>query len=195
MKRGFIVIGCLLFLLILGFNVTYGLFESEKDFNSNMNVAKFNLFVNDTNIVDTKEFNINNITVLDNENVLNGKIAPGVSGYFDIVLNPMGSDVSIYYEVTLDLDNIDNDGIILEKIVSDDNDLIRVGKYTYAGVFTLDEVKNNVTKSVKIYFSWENNDEVLDDIKYADGLKCDISASVKASQYFGEDIAVYSEEV
>lgn len=195
MKRGFIVIGCLLFLLILGFNVTYGLFESGKDFNSNMNVAKFNLFVNDTNIVDTKEFNINNITVLDNENVLNGKIAPGVSGYFDIVLNPMGSDVSIYYEVTLDLDNIDNDGIILEKIVSDDNDLIRVGKYTYAGVFTLDEVKNNVTKSVKIYFSWENNDEVLDDIKYADGLKCDISASVKASQYFGEDIAVYSEEV
>lgn len=195
MKRGFIVIGCLLFLLILGFNVTYGLFESRKDFNSNMNVAKFNLFVNDTNIVDTKEFNINNITVLDNENVLNGKIAPGVSGYFDIVLNPMGSDVSIYYEVTLDLDNIDNDGIILEKIVSDDNDLIRVGKYTYAGVFTLDEVKNNVTKSVKIYFSWENNDEVLDDIKYADGLKCDISASVKASQYFGEDIAVYSEEV
>ena len=195
MKRGFIVIGCLLFLLILGFNVTYGLFESGRDFNSNMNVAKFNLFVNDTNIVDTKEFNINNITVLDNENVLNGKIAPGVSGYFDIVLNPMGSDVSIYYEVTLDLDNIDNDGIILEKIVSDDNDLIRVGKYTYAGVFTLDEVKNNVTKSVKIYFSWENNDEVLDDIKYADGLKCDISASVKASQYFGEDIAVYSEEV
>lgn len=195
MKRGFIVIGCLLFLLILGFNVTYGLFESGKDFNSNMNVAKFNLFVNDTNIVDTKKFNINNITVLDNENVLNGKIAPGVSGYFDIVLNPMGSDVSIYYEVTLDLDNIDNDGIILEKIVSDDNDLIRVGKYTYAGVFTLDEVKNNVTKSVKIYFSWENNDEVLDDIKYADGLKCDISASVKASQYFGEDIAVYSEEV
>lgn len=195
MKRGFIVIGCLLFLLILGFNVTYGLFESRKDFNSNMNVAKFNLFVNDTNIVDTKEFNINNITVLDNENVLNGKIAPGVSGYFDIVLNPMGSDVSIYYEVTLDLDNIDNDGIILEKIVSDDNDLIRVGKYTYAGIFTLDEVKNNVTKSVKIYFSWENNDEVLDDIKYADGLKCDISASVKASQYFGEDIAVYSEEV
>lgn len=195
MKRGFIVIGCLLFLLILGFNVTYGLFESGKDFNSNMNVAKFNLFVNDTNIVDTKKFNINNITVLDNENVLNGKIAPGVSGYFDIVLNPMGSDVSIYYEVTLDLDNIDNDGIILEKIVSDNNDLIRVGKYTYAGVFTLDEVKNNVTKSVKIYFSWENNDEVLDDIKYADGLKCDISASVKASQYFGEDIAVYSEEV
>lgn len=195
MKRGFIVIGCLLFLLILGFNVTYGLFESGRDFNSNMNVAKFNLFVNDTNIVDTKEFNINNITVLDNENVLNGKIAPGVSGYFDIVLNPMESDVSIYYEVTLDLDNIDNDGIILEKIVSDDNDLIRVGKYTYAGVFTLDEVKNNVTKSVKIYFSWENNDEVLDDIKYADGLKCDISASVKASQYFGEDIAVYSEEV
>lgn len=195
MKRGFIVIGCLLFLLILGFNVTYGLFESGKDFNSNMNVAKFNLFVNDTNIVDTKEFNINNITVLDNENVLNGKIAPGVSGYFDIVLNPMGSDVSIYYEVTLDLDNIDNDGIILEKIVSDDNDLIRVGKYTYAGVFTLDEVKNNVNKSVKIYFSWKNNDEVLDDIKYADGLKCDISASVKASQYFGEDIAVYSEEV
>lgn len=195
MKRGFIVIGCLLFLLIGLFGVTYGLFESNKDFNSSMNVAKFNLFVNDSNVVDTKEFNINNITVLDNENVLNGKIAPGVSGYFELLLSPKGSDVAIYYEVTLDLDNIDNEGITLEKIESDDNDLIRVDKYTYAGVFTLDDAKNNVTKSVKIYFSWENNDEVLDDIKYADGVKCDISASVKASQYFGEDIPVYSEDV
>lgn len=195
MKRGFIVIGCLLFLLMGLFGVSYGLFESKKDFNSSINVAKFNLFVNDSNIVDTKEFNINNITVLDNENVLNGKIAPGVSGYFELLLSPKGSDVAIYYEVTLDLDNIDNAGITLEKIESDDNNLIRVDKYTYAGVFTLDDAKNNVTKSVKIYFSWENNDEVLDDIKYADGVKCDISANVKASQYFGEDIPVYSEDV
>ncbi|MBD8923953.1 hypothetical protein EGR52_11250 [bacterium] len=195
MKRGFIVIGCLLFLLILGFNITYGLFESKKDFNSIMNVAKFNLLVNNSNIVDTKSFNINNITVIDNENVLNGKIAPGVSGYFELVLDPKGSDVSIYYEVSLDLENILNKGIVLEKVVSDNNNLIRVDKYSYAGVFTLDEIKNNVTKSIKLYFSWVNNDETLDDIKYADGLKCDIKANVKASQYFGEDIPVYSEEI
>ena len=195
MKRGFIVIGCLLFLLILGFNITYGLFESKKDFNSIMNVVKFNLLVNNSNIVDTKSFNINNITVIDNENVLNGKIAPGVSGYFELVLDPKGSDVSIYYEVSLDLENILNKGIVLEKVVSDNNNLIRVDKYSYAGVFTLDEIKNNVTKSIKLYFSWVNNDETLDDIKYADGLKCDIKANVKASQYFGEDIPVYSEEI
>ena len=145
MKRGFIVIGCLLFLLILGFNITYGLFESKKDFNSIMNVAKFNLLVNNSNIVDTKSFNINNITVIDNENVLNGKIAPGVSGYFELVLDPKGSDVSIYYEVSLDLENILNKGIVLEKVVSDNNNLIRVDKYSYAGVFTLDEIKNEVT--------------------------------------------------
>ncbi len=195
MKRGFIVIGCLLFLLMFSFGITYGLFESNKDFTSNMNVAKFNLFVNDSNIVDTKDFNINNIIVLDNENVLNGKIAPGVSGYFELLLSPKGSDVAIYYEVSLDLNNIDNNGIVLEKIESDGNDLIRVDKYTYAGIFSLDDAKKNITKSVKIYFSWKNNDEVLDDIKYADGVKCDISASVKASQYFGEDIPVYSEGV
>lgn len=195
MKRGFIFIGCLLFLLILSFNITYGLFESNKDFNANMNVAKFNLFVNDSNIVDTKSFNINNITVLDNENVLDGKIAPGVSGYFELILDPKGSDVSIYYEVSLDLENVLNDGIILDRIESDNGSLINVDKYTYAGVFTLDEIKNNVQKNIKIYFSWVNNDEVLDDIKYADGLKCDIKTNVKASQYFGEDIPVYSEEV
>jgi hypothetical protein len=180
---------------MFSFGITYGLFESNKDFTSNMNVAKFNLFVNDSNIVDTKDFNINNIMVLDNENVLNGKIAPGVSGYFELLLSPKGSDVAIYYEVSLDLNNIDNNGIVLEKIESDGNDLIRVDKYTYAGIFSLDDAKKNVTKSVKIYFSWKNNDEVLDDIKYADGVKCDISASVKASQYFGEDIPVYSEGV
>lgn len=195
MKRGFIFIGCLLFLLILSFNITYGLFESNKDFNANMNVAKFNLFVNNNNIVDTKSFNINNITVLNNENVLDGKIAPGVRGYFELILDPKDSDVSIYYEVSLDLKDVLNDGIILDSVESDSGSLINVDKNTYAGVFTLDEIKNNVQKNIKIYFSWVNNDEVLDDIKYADGLKCDIKTNVKASQYFGENIPVYSEEV
>ena len=195
MKRGFIFIGCLLFLLILSFNITYGLFESNKDFNANMNVAKFNLFVNNNNIVDTKSFNINNITVLNNENVLDGKIAPGVRGYFELILDPKDSDVSIYYEVSLDLKDVLNDGIILDGVESDSGSLINVDKNTYAGVFTLDEIKNNVQKNIKIYFSWVNNDEVLDDIKYADGLKCDIKTNVKASQYFGENIPVYSEEV
>ncbi len=195
MKRGFIFIGCLLFLLILSFNITYGLFESNKDFNANMNVAKFNLFVNNNNIVDTKSFNINNITVLNNENVLDGKIAPGVRGYFELILDPKDSDVSIYYEVSLDLKDVLNDGIILDGVESDSGSLINVDKNTYAGVFTLDEIKHNVQKNIKIYFSWVNNDEVLDDIKYADGLKCDIKTNVKASQYFGENIPVYSEEV
>lgn len=195
MKRGFIVLGCLLFLVMLGINITYGLFESDKDFNANMNVAKFNLFVNNSNIVDTKTFNIDNITVIENENVLNGKIAPGVSGYFNIELNPKGSDVSIYYEVSLNLDNVLNEGIVLEKIESDNEELKRVGKYTYAGVFNLDDIKNNVVKNIKIYFKWDNDDSVLDDIKYGDGLKCDIEASVKASQYFGEDIPIYSEDI
>ncbi len=195
MKRGFIFIGCLLFLLILSFNITYGLFESNKDFNANMNVAKFNLFVNNNNIVDTKSFNINNITVLNNENVLDGKIAPGVRGYFELILDPKDSDVSIYYEVSLDLKDVLNDGIILDGVESDSGSLIKVDKNTYAGVFTLDEIKNKVQKNIKIYFSWVNNDEVLDDIKYADGLKCDIKTNVKASQYFGENIPVYSEEV
>ena len=195
MKRGFIFIGCLLFLLILSFNITYGLFESNKDFNANMNVAKFNLFVNNNNIVDTKSFNINNITVLNNENVLDGKIAPGVRGYFELILDPKDSDVSIYYEVSLDLKDVLNDGIILDGVESDSGSLINVDKNTYAGVFTLDEIKNKVQKNIKIYFSWVNNDEVLDDIKYADGLKCDIKTNVKASQYFGENIPVYSEEV
>lgn len=195
MKRGFIFIGCLLFLLILSFNITYGLFESNKDFNANMNVAKFNLFVNNNNIVDTKSFNINNITVLNNENVLDGKIAPGVRGYFELILDPKDSDVSIYYEVSLDTKDVLNDGIILDGVESDSGSLIKVDKNTYAGVFTLDEIKNKVQKNIKIYFSWVNNDEVLDDIKYADGLKCDIKTNVKASQYFGENIPVYSEEV
>lgn len=195
MKRGFIVLGCLLFLVMFAINITYGLFESDKDFNSNMNVAKFNLFVNNTNIVDTKTFNIDNITVLDNENVLNGKIAPGVSGYFNIELNPIGSDVAMYYEVSLNLDNVDNEGLVLEKIESDNENLIRVGKYSYGGVFTLDEIKKNVIKNIKIYFKWENDDNRLDDIKFGNNLKCDIEASVKATQYFGEDIPIYSEDI
>lgn len=194
MKRGFIIVGCLLFLVYFGFNITYGLFESNLNYDGSINVAKFNLFVNDTNIVDTNSFVIESITTNENENVLEGKVAPGVSGYFTVVLSAAGSEVALLYNISVDLDSAANAGLSLTNVEDDNGSLIKTGVNTYTGLFTLDDL--NASKTIKIYFTWENNDENnLEDSKFIIGDVCNIPVTIEAVQYLGEDIVEYQEGV
>lgn len=196
MKRGFIILGCILFLLMFGIGKTFGLFESNKDFTSSMNIAKFNLLVNNDNIIDKKTFTINSITIQENKNVLEGKIAPGVCGYFTLELSGNSSDVDILYNISIDTEEIANENIILENVTCNDEDIIKTDKNTYTGIFRLSEIKNNTKKNIKIYFKWENNDENNEiDSSFANGVVSDIPISILASQYLGEEIIPYNEEI
>lgn len=85
----------------LGGMYTNAKYTSTIDGQASASVAKyvFNVNANDSyNATDT----IENLTLAQtcNANTLvNGKIAPGTSGSFDIVINAEGSDVAIKYEI------------------------------------------------------------------------------------------------
>lgn len=184
------------FVLITTYEVmdAYGLFESKNKLVVNQNVAHWKILINGSNITE-EDFVINSINVEDNENVLNGKLAPGVRGYFDVEIDPQ-ADTSIVYSISFDFSQI-SDSFIVENIEeTTSGNLIRTDKSTYSKVITLNEIKENKKNNVRVYLKWENkedNNATDSKIGLTENNYINIPVSVSAMQYFGEDIEEYQE--
>lgn len=184
------------FILITTYEVldAYGLLETKNNLVVEQNIAQWNIFVNGSDIV-SQDFVINSINVENNDNVLNGKIAPGVSGYFDIEIKPQAS-VSVLYSVSFDFSQI-SDSFVVDKIEeTSGSNLIRTDENTYSKVITLDEIKENKSSIVRVYLKWENkeeNNDIDSKIGLTENNYINIPISVSAMQYLGEDIVEYQE--
>lgn len=184
------------FVLITTYEVmdAYGLFESKNKLVVNQNVAHWKILINGSNITE-EDFVINSINVEDNENVLNGKLAPGVRGYFDVEIDPQ-ADTSIVYSISFDFSQI-SDSFKVENIEeTTSGNLIRTDESTYSKVITLNEIKENKKNNVRVYLKWENkedNNATDSKIGLTENNYINIPVSVSAMQYFGEDIEEYQE--
>lgn len=184
------------FVLITTYEVmdAYGLFESKNKLVVNQNVARWKILINGSNITE-EDFVINSINVESNENVLNGKLAPGVRGYFDIEIDPQ-ADTSIVYSISFDFSQI-SDSFKVENIEeTTSGNLIRTDESTYSKVITLNEIKENKKNNVRVYLKWENkedNNATDSKIGLTENNYINIPVSVYAMQYFGEDIEEYQE--
>lgn len=184
------------FVLITTYEVmdAYGLFESKNKIVVNQNVARWKILINGSNITE-EDFVINSINVEGNENVLNGKLAPGVRGYFDVEIDPQ-ADTSIIYSISFDFSQI-SDSFIVENIEeTTSGNLIRTDESTYSKVITLNEIKENKKNNVRVYLKWENkedNNATDSKIGLTENNYINIPVSVSAMQYFGEDIEEYQE--
>ena len=184
------------FVLITTYEVmdAYGLFESKNKLVVNQNVAHWKILINGSNITE-EDFVINSINVEGNENVLNGKLAPGVRGYFDVEIDPQ-ADTSIVYSISFDFSQI-SDSFKVENIEeTTSGNLIRTDESTYSKVITLNEIKENKKNNVRVYLKWENkedNNATDSKIGLTENNYINIPVSVSAMQYFGEDIEEYQE--
>lgn len=66
---------------------SYGLFESKKVLNVDSNIAKWNVFINGTDIKKNETFVVDKINLINNDNVLEGKMAPGSKGILIFLLD------------------------------------------------------------------------------------------------------------
>jgi len=167
---------------------SYGLFESEKGTVVNSEIGKFQILVNDNLINETTSFSVSNITVSGDSNVRQNHFAPGTNGYFDIVIDPNDSDVSIYYEIVCHSDLIENDQIHLTRIENVGKpDLNVVSPNTYSAIIPLSDIKNDVKTTIRFYVEWvndENNNEI--DSMYGNtSTKFDIPMEITFRQYTG----------
>ena len=81
---------------------TYALLETNAKAGITEDVGKWQIKINNTDISQglSNSFNINDFVYTDNANVDDNVIAPGRKGYFDIIIDPTGTDVSIRYDIT-----------------------------------------------------------------------------------------------
>ena len=183
----------LTFLLLV---VTYGVFQSKVVRGTSIKIAAWVVQVNDGIVSsEEKKFTIHDIVWNTSSNVLEGKVAPGIDGYFDIVIDPNNTDVSIRYDIENDIDYLKNINTSFEVYKVEElnnNDLLLTDKDTYTGLITLD---NSVSHTIRTYVKWqdieENNES--DYITSTENANFEIPVNVIVSQYTGEEIVEYNE--
>ena len=149
--------------LILIINESYALLQTISSGSAEVKTGSWTIKINEKNISNgiTETFTLNNVIYDEsNENIENGYIAPGKSGYFDIVLDPSGTDVAISYEINVTLDECaypNNIKLSVENTSTDGG--VEVIGNTFKGLISLNDIKNNKTITLKLTLIWENNEE------------------------------------
>ena len=201
MKKRLMVLAPFFFLMaIFFFTTSYALFESKRVNKSKIEIAKWQVKVNDENINgSTSEFNVDKINWSESENVKAGKAAPGTSGYFDIEIDPNNTDTSIRYDVTFDFSSLNENQFEIDRIIEiNDKEIVRTGEYTYSNIITLDEIDNNETNTIRVYLTWvndETNNEIDSELGKEYGNTLEIPVKVDITQYTtGETLVEYQTE-
>lgn len=200
MKNKILVVIIIIFMIVLLFG-TYSKYNNKAIGVAEEKIGQWIIKVNNLDI--TKEnatFNINDINWNEEGTVKEGKVAPGMNGYFDVIIDPSGTEVSIKYSITIDVSCLSqNGGGIKITSISElgGNNLIRTSENTYTGVIRLNEIQENTTNTIRAQIEWENIEEnsEVDSIYGSEPEKIiELPVEVDVIQYQGETIEEYVEE-
>jgi hypothetical protein len=140
----------------------------------------------------TNSFIIDNVTYSNSANVENGYIAPGRSGYFDIVLDPSGTNVAVRYDIEIDTTSGNYPSNITFTVDNlNSSQVVKTGNNTFSGVVSLADISQNKTITLRLNLNWVDNTEndVSDTEKgVVQNNRILIPINVKVSQYLGEEI-------
>ncbi len=199
MKKIFFIFGLVAtFLLLFKFSTSFALLESKAVHVVSSDVATWSIIINNTDISNSStSFVIDQINWDSSDNVKEGKVAPGIGGYFDIIIDPSNTDVSIMYNLIFDFSSLENTDIEVESISEiSNNEIIRTGQNTYTGIINLSDINNGITNDIRVNLKWNNNEE-NNEYDYELGKNAntilEIPVSVEVFQYTGEDIIEYTE--
>ena len=205
MKKSILVLVVFILVVLTAYSITgtYSRYATAVSGEGTATAAAWIIQVNEEDITSTKQTLANKIElnpIQDPEYVANGKMAPGYGGYFDIAINPTGTEVAFSYDVSLGAaENLP------ENLVFSKYDL-NVGSYQVAGGeadATQMPADGHITGEVllengaamtenkqvwiRIYWNWEDlNSETAnaDDVSH-EGTAITIPVEVSLEQYFG----------
>lgn len=179
---------------------TYALFESQLAGTINTEVGKWNIYINGDDVTNgkTQSFVMDKFNIGGSKYTTEGKIAPGMRGSFEISICPRDTQVSIRYDISIDDTNIEESQIKLVSVVekTGKNTLIKTGKNIYTAVILLENIKEDYSDDIEVFFTWDNNENNNEqDTKIGTVYNSNISIpiTVKATQYLGETIEEYAE--
>ena len=172
---------------------TYALYETNKNIDKQLQMAKWEINVNDIDAIKKNNIELQNINWNNNEHVKEGKVAPSMEGYYDIIIDPKNTDVAIKYEIVFDYSDIQNEAIHVSSLKEINNkELLKKDDNTYLGIITLEDIENGEKHNIRTTLVWEDIENNSKDYElgsiYDNELK--IKVSIKFSQYLNDDMKV-----
>lgn len=150
-----------LFLSISLIQSTYAKYVTSATNNANLTIARWNILVNDQDVVSNSDF-VNNITPVFNgtQNIKSGVIAPTATGYFDITIDASNTDVSLQYAISLE-ESENNTVTDLEIYSYEIDEVISEYSESLTGTIAFDDLDK--TKTIRFYVRWlDGTDETMD---------------------------------
>ncbi len=201
MKRVFYISSLVLgIVLIVGILYTFSLLESETTKVVQNALGQWTILVNDVDVTSQSvDFDIDTINYDTDVNVVNGKLAPGLGGYFDIAIDPSGTEVSVRYDITFDTTELDasETSLAISSIRERSGKrIIRTGPHTYTGIITLTEIGQDKVDTIRTTISWPNveaNNDKDYELGKTEDQTVEIPVTVLLTQYTGEQVPQYSE--
>lgn len=200
----------LIMLIISFFQITsmYALYKEQLEGEYSTLLGVWAIKINETDISSGGQdliFNITNdqLGYVGSNYIQAGKIAPGGQSYFDLVIDPENTDVSIIYQIDVGSDTEANANVELISVENyfgqgndgqtnkTTNDETYTNGNSYTSIIPIDMITGGYKNYIRLYFKWINDEtKNLTDTTLAEteGSKISIPLEVNLKQYTGEVI-------
>jgi hypothetical protein len=185
----------------------YALYKEKINSDYSTLLGVWAIKINETDITSggqVESFDISDYQLgyVDSQYIEAGKIAPDGQAYFDLVIDPENTDVSIIYEIYVGSDTEANANI---QLISAENyfNLEQEGKTTentnteeyidtvgntYTSVIPIDKINEGYKNYIRLYFKWTNIDANSESDSTLAGTSISVPLQVNLKQYTGEVI-------
>ena len=124
---------------------------------SKVAIANWHISINNNNILNSGTLTNTIELIPTTQTTTDNKLAPGQSGYFDISINPEGTDVGIQYIINFDTTNIPT-GILLDTYEILENGITgRIENSKIEGEINLQQMQqltSSEKKTIRVYWKW-----------------------------------------
>lgn len=206
MKKKVLIIAFLIMLIITIFQINnmYALYTSQLEGEYAQLLGNWTIKVNNTDISSggksvNFELTEENFKFVESNSVIDNKIAPGRSMYFDIYIDPIGTDVSVRYDVKFNFAKSPNANLVVtgvesylikdESTTKIENPVKYTEKKTYTGVIPIDKIEEKYKNKIRFYVTWVNNklyDSKDSILGTTEGSKVNVLVDFDIMQYMGE---------
>lgn len=90
---------------------TYALYSNDSNANAGMQIAKWNIKVNDELVTSDNNSFVSSIKIISNNN-LDTSVGAGETGYFDITIDPQTTEVSLEYTIKINTSSLPSGTIV-----------------------------------------------------------------------------------
>ena len=200
----------LIMLIISFFQITimYALYKEQLEGEYSTLLGVWAIKVNETDISSGGQdlrFNITDsqLGYVESNYIQAGKIAPGGQSYFDIVIDPTNTDVSIIYQLNVGSDTEVGANVELVSVENyfgqgedgqtnkTTNDETYTNGNLYTSVIPIDMITGGYKNYIRIYFEWINDEaknQTDSTLAETDAPKISIPLEINLKQYTGEVI-------